>query len=135
MRYFIETSVIVGYLRGRSESIRTLDGLEGELTSSYVCWAELYEGVFRVREKEKAERAVKDFFAGLSEVFGLDEEIAKRFGEVRADLKRKGQVIEDLDIFLAATCLACDLIMVTGNLKHFARVVGLKLFKEVLKEG
>lgn len=126
-RYLIETSVIVKFLRGKSEAVEFIEGLEGELTSSFVCLAELYEGVYRT--KREAEKGILDFFAGLSEVYGLDQEIAEKFGQIRAELKQKGRMIEDLDILLAATCKAYNLILVTDNIniRHFKRVKGLKV--------
>lgn len=124
-RYLVETSVIVSFLRGKPEAVEVLEALTGELTSSFVCLAELYEGVARSKEKTQAEKGVGDFFAGLSEVYGLDEEIAKSFGFIRASLKRGGKVIEDLDILLAATCLAHNLVLVTFNPRHFSRIESL----------
>ncbi len=126
-KHFLDTSVIVAYLRGKKEAISILEELEGDLTSSFVCLAELYEGVFRVKDQKKVEQGVLDFFAGLSEVYGLDQSIAQLFGKVRAQLKKQGQVIEDLDIFLAATCLAYDLVLVTSNPKHFSKIKGLTI--------
>ena len=128
-RYFLETSAIVGYLRGKREFIDRIDNLSGELTSSFVCLAELYEGIFRVKLRDETERAVLDFFSGLSEIYGLDEDIAKNFGQIRKELKEIGRVIEDIDIFLAATCISYKLIMVTSNLKHFRRVPDLKIIE------
>lgn len=125
--YLIDTSVIINYLRDKGSATEIINKLEGELSSSYICLAELYEGIYRVREKEKAEKAVLDFFTGLNEVYGVDEEIAKNFGQIRATLKTKGQVIEDLDILLAATCLAKGLTLITSNPKHFSRVFSLEI--------
>lgn len=128
-RYLIETSVIISFLRGKSEAIETLENLEGELTSSFICLAELYEGVYRTRKRKEAEGGVLNFFFGLSEVYGLDEDIARKFGQIRAELKQRGKVIEDLDIFLAATCLAHNLILVTYNPKHFKRIKNLEVLE------
>ncbi|MBI2597156.1 type II toxin-antitoxin system VapC family toxin [Candidatus Daviesbacteria bacterium] len=125
--YLIDTSVIINYLRDKGSAVETVNNLNGELTSSYICLAELYEGIWRVREREKAEKGILNFFAGLSQVFGVDEDIAKTFGQIRADLKEKGAVIEDLDIILAATCIANNSILITANPKHFSRVANLKL--------
>lgn len=125
--YLIETSVIVNFLRGKTQTVKEVEDLEGELASSLVCLAELYEGIYLVRRQEKAEKAVLNFFSGLSEIYGLDEEVAQNFGRIRAGLKRKGRVIEDLDILVAATCLAHNLILVTSNPKHFQRIDGLEI--------
>lgn len=126
-KYFLETSVIINYIRGKKETVVLVDSLEGELTSSFVGLSELYEGIFRVREKLVPEETILDFFSGLSEVFGVDKDVAKMFGSIRAHLKEKGQVIEDIDIFLAATCLAHNLTLVTANPAHFRRVKELKI--------
>lgn len=128
-RYFLETSVIINFLRGKQETIEMIKSLEGELVSSDVCLAELFEGVYRTpaNERNKVEKGVRDFFAGLSEIYGLGSEIAEKFGQIRAELKKKGRVIEDLDILVAATCLAYDLILVTYNPKHFERIKELKI--------
>lgn len=126
-RYLLDTSVIVGYLRGKKEFIEFLPELEGELTSSFVCLAELFEGVFRVQDGRAMEKVVLEFFSGLNEVFGLDPDTARVFGQIRSDLKRKGSVIEDLDILIAATCISNNLVLITLNPKHFHRVEGLKL--------
>lgn len=125
--YLIDTSVIINYLRDKGSAVETVDNLEGELTSSYICLAELYEGISRVREKEKAEKQVLDFFTGLNQTYGVDKDIAKYFGQIRTHLKTKGEVIEDLDILLAATCLANHLVLVTANPKHFSRVPNLEI--------
>lgn len=126
-KYFIETSVIIDYLRGKIRAIQLIDKLEDELSSSYICLAELYEGIARAKNEKKAEKGVWDFFSGLWEIYGLDKEIAKNFGQIRADLKEKGRIIEDLDIMVAATCIAYDLVLITYNPKHFCRIKNLKI--------
>lgn len=125
--YLIDTSVIVNYLRDKGSAVETINNLEGELNCSYICLAELYEGISRVREKEKAEKVVLDFFAGLNQIYGLDNMIAKKFGIIRADLKTTGQVIEDLDLLITATCITYKLILITANVKHFSKVADLEI--------
>ncbi len=128
-RYFLETSVIVSFLRNKGNAIEVVENLKGELTSSFICLAELYEGIYRVKDRVRAEKAVLNFFTGLSEVYGLDREVAENFGRIRAELKRGGKIIEDLDILLAATCLTHNLTLVTYNAKHFKRVKDLKVLE------
>ena len=47
--------------------------------------------------------------------------------KIYADLRVQGTPIEDADIFIAAFCIAGNYTLITGNIKHFNRVVGLKL--------
>lgn len=127
-RYFIDTSVIVDYLHDDSNAVAFVTNLKGKVTSSYLCLAELYEGVYRSdRNQQIMEESIRRFFEGLSTIYKLDYDIAQCFGQIRASLKQKGSVIEDIDIFLAATCLAHNLVMVTYNEKHFRRIPELRL--------
>ncbi|OGM23183.1 hypothetical protein A2961_03565 [Candidatus Woesebacteria bacterium RIFCSPLOWO2_01_FULL_39_21] len=125
-KYFVETSVIAGFLRGNKKAYGLVANID-ELTGSYVSLSELYEGVYRVSDWHKEEESVLKFFSQLSEVYGVDKDISKQFGRIRADLKKKGKVIEDMDIFMAATCMANGLTMITLNKKHFERVPGLEI--------
>lgn len=126
--YLVDTSVIIDYLRGKDVAIELLDNIEGELFSSYVCLAEIYEGVYRVKNSKEMVQAVTKFFSSLSGMYGLDASIAKKFGEIRADLKKRGSIIEDLDLLLVATCLVYDLKLITFNKKHFARIDNLRVY-------
>lgn len=127
--YLVDTSVVVGYLRGKEEAIELLDSMEGEINSSYVCLAELYEGIARATDQTKAEEAVQKFFNSLSNIYSVDENVAKQFGTLRAQLKKKGNIIEDLDLLIAATALVHNLTLLTFNKKHFTHVENLSIHK------
>lgn len=126
--YLVDTSVIIDYLRGKERAVSLLNSLEGDFFSSYVCLAELYEGVYRANNKKKTTEIIANFFATLSGIYGLNEEVAKKFGEIRADLKQKGTIIEDLDLMLGATCIVHDLTLITFNQKHFSHIKTLRLY-------
>jgi predicted nucleic acid-binding protein len=46
--------------------------------------------------------------------------VSGRFGDVKASLERRGEVIEDLDIATAAHALAHEAVLVTGDRSHEA---------------
>jgi predicted nucleic acid-binding protein len=48
---------------------------------------------------------------------------------IRGDLRRVGRRLEDTDLLIAATALEHDLMLVTRNVNHFARVPGLRLYQ------
>lgn len=60
-------------------------------------------------------------------VLPLTDEIVVRAADIYAVLHRKGQLISDADILIAATALAHGLTLVTGNVAHFQRIPGLKV--------
>ncbi|MBI5122251.1 type II toxin-antitoxin system VapC family toxin [Candidatus Roizmanbacteria bacterium] len=124
--YFLDTSVIINYLRGKEEAVNLINNLKGKLVSSYICLSELYEGIYRSTNKN-AESTVLEFFSGLSKTYGLNQKIAQEFGFLRKNLKQKGEVIEDIDIIIAATCITYNLSLVTNNKKHFSRIKKLDI--------
>lgn len=56
-----------------------------------------------------------------------DVATARVYGEVRAHLEAAGRIVADADLQIAATALRHDLELVTGNLRHFTRVPGLRI--------
>lgn len=131
--FLIETSVIIAYLKNLPEGREILEKLSGNLFSSVICLAELYEGIFLVGEKDqpKIKKGIDGFFQSLDSVLPVTLKIAQTFGRVRAFLRKKGKIISDLDILIAATCLSEELTLVTLNSKHFQRIPNLRVYPRI----
>jgi len=99
---------------------------EEQFTSAVVV-GELYKGAFRssaaARHLENVEKRVLPAVTVLS----YDVAAARVYGQVRAYLESAGRLLADADLQIAATALVHDLVLVTGNVKHFKRVPGLRL--------
>jgi predicted nucleic acid-binding protein len=54
-------------------------------------------------------------------------DVARKFGEVDADLLDRGLTVPDVDLFNAAVALNHGLRMVTHNVKDYANVPGLPI--------
>ncbi len=54
-------------------------------------------------------------------------EISLRTADLNAQLRSAGQPIDWADLFIAATALVHDLILVTRNVRHFDRIDGLQI--------
>ena len=61
------------------------------------------------------------------QIVPFDREAAEAYGELRADLERKGERLSDPDLMIAAIGLSRSLVVVTGNIKHFGRIEKLKV--------
>ncbi len=61
-----------------------------------------------------------------SSVYPLTEEIVDRAADVYGLLHRRGELISDADLLIAATALVHDLDLVTGNVDHFRRIPELR---------
>ena len=55
-------------------------------------------------------------------VVSFDSKAACVCGRLRAELEKKGQPLE-----IASIAIAEDLILITGNIRHFCRIEGLRL--------
>jgi tRNA(fMet)-specific endonuclease VapC len=63
----------------------------------------------------------------VSIVLPITDEIIVRAADLYADLKRRGELISDADLIIAATALVHGLVLVTTNTAHFRRIDGLAL--------
>jgi len=71
----------------------------------------------------KSWEAFMGFFPSLE----ITSEVSWHFGEIFRDLKTKGQMIGQNDLWIAATALTYDHSIVTRNVSEFARVPGVKV--------
>ena len=128
MTYQIDTDWLADYLASKPAAVSLLTMLEPQgLAISLVTYGEIYEGIYFGRNPAAAEREFKQFLR-RAPVLPLNRTIMRDFARLRGDLRRRGQIIMDPDILIAATALHFDRVLVTRNLRHFNRIPGLKLY-------
>ena len=128
MGVLIDASVLIEHERGRVDLERHLVGREQEeFFLSVITASELLHGVHRATEPNvRARRSA--FVEAVLERFSLlsvDLAAARAHARLWAELMAEGRLIGPHDLWLAATCLAHGLTMVTTNVREFARVPGL----------
>ena len=99
---------------------------EEQFTSAVVI-GELYKGAYRSQASERHLSNIEQRILPAVTVLPYDTGIAKVFGRIRAHLEETGTILPDADLQIAATALGHGLELVTGNLRHFSRIDGLKL--------
>ena len=109
-----------GYLRW----LRTVPR-EEQFTSAVVV-GELYKGAFRSPAAGRHLENIESRVLPAITVLPFDVATARLYGQIQASLETAGRPLADADLQIAATALVHDLELVTGNLKHFARVPGLR---------
>jgi len=57
----------------------------------------------------------------------VSDEICRVFGENRARLRQRNQLIGDVDLLIGATCLQHNRVLLTTNRRHFERIPGLRM--------
>jgi tRNA(fMet)-specific endonuclease VapC len=61
----------------------------------------------------------------LCQIIDIDSDVAEHTSDIYDVLRRKGQLVEDADILIAATALVHQLILITDNTAHFKRISGI----------
>jgi len=96
---------------------------------SVITASELLHGVHRAVEPQQLARR-SAFVEGVLERFPIlqvDLATARAHAQVWAVLGAAGTLIGPHDLWLAATCIAHGLTMVTANVRDFVRVPGLEI--------
>ena len=126
LRYLLDTNFCIRVLRDRPQGLRERfnDNAEALCISDVVLYELLY-GAEKAQNPAKTRREVEHFAARLS-VLPFDDAAAAHTAEIRADLERDGCIIGPYDLMIAGHARSSGLIVVTGNLREFTRVAGLR---------
>lgn len=126
MKYLLDTNVIVEHLRGK-RSIEVSFVKTGSAIS-IITQAELFYGAYKSKKPEENLRKIKEMLDDLRiAILPLTEDVLDNYGKTKTELEAKGQRLDEFDLLIVATALSLDLILVTGNIKHFQRISQLKL--------
>lgn len=55
-------------------------------------------------------------------------------GRQKAQMRRDGHLIEDMDLFIGATAVAETMTMVTENVSHLSRIQGIRLENWIVRQ-
>lgn len=127
-KYLLDTQVMIGYWKGKKTWVDFISKNSGLVGTSVVCVAELYEGIFLGQRPREEREKIEEFIANLAFVAEIDRKTAEKFGELRANLRKKGKIISDFDILIAAASIENNFILVTENKKHFSRISELEIY-------
>lgn len=122
----LDTDTVSYALRGHEKVVANLiENPPSELCVSAITVSELRYGA--ARRNSKRLQDLIDTFTGAIAVVAFDEFCAHHYGDIAADLGKRGAPIGELDAMIAAHAMALDVVLVTNNTKHFRRVRGLRL--------
>lgn len=98
-----------------------------EQAASAVSIGELYRGAFRSPNRRRWLDRIDHELLPRLVVLPYDAATARIYGEIRARLEANGRMPGEADLQIAATALHHGLSVVTGNVRHFERVPGLRI--------
>lgn len=97
----------------------------GDIGLCSIVAAELAYGVAK-SGSARNRKALEMFLAPLT-ILPFDEAAVWSYGELRANLERRGTPIGSLDTMIAAHALSRQALLITNNFREFSKVPGLQL--------
>lgn len=128
MGYLLDTNIVTAIIKQNQKATNQLEMLNRQNEEVFISAMTYYEiergllAVKAVRKLSNFEKWVKKYPVLLLD----DMAIFHKASEIHADLKQRGLPIQDADIFIAATAIFNDLILVSHD-SDLSRITGLKL--------
>jgi tRNA(fMet)-specific endonuclease VapC len=126
-RYLLDTNTIIYIRRDKPQSVRRVfrELQSGEAALSVITFGELLYGGAKSSQPAAIQqlRQITSFLV----VLPLPRPAGHLYGELRANLESKGQMIGNNDLWIAAHAKAAWLILITNNEREFRRISGLKI--------
>ncbi|MBS0556862.1 MAG: type II toxin-antitoxin system VapC family toxin [Proteobacteria bacterium] len=128
LHYLLDTNICIYIARRKPAEVeKRFEKLNvGDAAISTITFGELLYGAAKSQSSAIANAKLKQL-SELLPVLALDESCAQAYGEIRAALEAKGQIIGNNDLWIAAHARSARLILVTNNEREFKRVPGLKV--------
>jgi tRNA(fMet)-specific endonuclease VapC len=125
--YLLYTNILSDLVRNPGGAVAEQIARVGEdsVCTSIVVAAELRYGGLKAGSEKLAERV--DLILSALEILPLDIPSDREYAVLRHTLTSQGTPIGPNDLLIAAHARALDLTVVTGNLREFLRVPGLKV--------
>ena len=123
--FLLDTNILSDLLRNPAGRVARKIATVGEsnICTSIIVASELRYGAEKSRSRELTERVA--LILSALQVLSFDEPADRRYGEIRAELARRGRTIGPNDLLIAGHALALDCVVVTDYQREFRRVPGL----------
>ena len=127
MRYLLDTNILSDLIRNPQGSVakRIAEAGEENVCTSVIVAAELRYGAAR-RNSSRLTTQVETVLEAI-EIMPLEAPVDETYGELRAELERRGMLIGPNDLLIAAQTLCLGYRLVTDNEGEFRRVEGLSV--------
>ena len=127
IKYMLDTNILIYAIKNRPKKVREAFKSHSDyLSMSSVTLGELIYGAERSVQVARNLQDIESLAARM-DVLPFDYLAATHFGQLRAELMRKGKPIGPYDSMIAGHARSLGLILVTNNMREFKRVPGLRV--------
>jgi len=128
MRFLLDTNICIYIIKQKPPKVfdkfQTLNPLDVGVSSITV--AELEYGAYKSQRQEQNRAALSQFLIPL-EILPFDERATQTYGQIRAELERRGTVIGSMDMLIASQAISLGLTLATNNVRELSQIPGLTL--------
>jgi tRNA(fMet)-specific endonuclease VapC len=122
----LDTDTCIRVLRDRPKHTgERFRAAADKVSISTIVLHELFHGAAKSARPRFNREKLEDFCSRLS-VVDFDDAAADHAAEIKLDLQRKGNLIGPNDLLIAGHARSLGLKLITGNLREFSRVDGLR---------
>jgi len=93
---------------------------------STITIGEITYGAFKSNNPNHYINELKNILLPLVNILPFDSNSAYIYGEIRAELEKKGESLPHCDIQIASIAIVNNLTLITGNINHFKRISSLR---------
>lgn len=127
VRFLLDSNFCIACLRRKPWALQALGRVPpASVGVSTITLGELVLGTHLSVEPVRELARVEAFLRPIP-VHGFGREEALQWANLDAKLRKQGNRIEAEDAMIAGTAMALGMTLITGNIKHFERVKGLKV--------
>lgn len=125
LKYLLDTNIVIYVLKRRPKEVLEVFNINASrMAISSITLSELLYGAEKSQNIDKNLEAIEEFISHL-DVLPYDAKASQHYGQIKAALEKKGEIIGENDIHIAAHAISQGLILVTNNLREFKRVPNL----------
>ncbi len=126
MNYLLDTNICIHYFKGQFGLLERIENIGFEnVAISEITLAELIYGAEKSQKTEKNLEVVARFSEKI-EIVPIITSLSI-YGKEKARLSLIGRKIGDLDLFIGATAIVNNMVMVTRNVREFERLEGISI--------
>jgi tRNA(fMet)-specific endonuclease VapC len=124
-KYLLDTNIVIYVLKRRpKEMLEIFNRNASRMAISSITLSELIYGAEKSPNVDKNLEAIEEFVSHL-DVLPYDAKASQHYGQIKVALEKRGEIIGENDIHIAAHAISQGLILVTNNLREFKRVPNL----------
>lgn len=125
-RYMLDTNMVSHFIKGVSNvRDKVVSVPMSELGISAITEGDLLFGLAKKTDAKQLSMVVHEFLIRV-DVLPWDSVAAACYGRLRADMQKKGKILDNLDLLIAAHALSLGLMLITND-RAFTQVKGLKI--------